>query len=382
VNSRERAYAALEGRPSDRSPVTVLYSRLYHEDHFHELTGLPGWQFDVWANGSAEAYLRLYLTMIGQAPLELLQPHAAPTRAWRERTELVELDCRRFWRDRRDGSLTAVPDPVSGHAKDDQAHQTCIVFDRHDVDEKVRVITAEAQIASGVNDYVDAVVAACGNEHFVISGGVVGTVYRCSQYVGLTNTFYLMAERPDLIDYLCRRLLEQNIERIRTLAACRGDAIYIDDATATSDMISPRHYERFSLPYMRAMVDEIHRLGHKAIIIYFGGIADRLDQIASIGADGLSMETSMKGYVNDVGDICRRIGRRVTIFGNVDPIRFLQDGSDGELEAEMRRQAEAGREARGFVMCTGSPITPSTPLSRVQRFVELGRTIGSRGGGQ
>jgi uroporphyrinogen-III decarboxylase len=126
---------------------------------------------------------------------------------------------------------------------------------------------------------------------------------------------------------------------------------------------------------MKAMVEEIHRLGHKAIIIYFGGIADRLDQIASIGADGLSMETSMKGYVNDIQEICRRIGRRVTIFGNVDPVGVLQDATDEELEAEMRRQASAGRQARGFVMCTGSPITPSTPLRRVRRFIELGKAL-------
>jgi uroporphyrinogen-III decarboxylase len=126
---------------------------------------------------------------------------------------------------------------------------------------------------------------------------------------------------------------------------------------------------------MKAMVDEIHRHGHKAIIIYFGGIADRLDQLASIGADGLSMETSMKGYVNDIDGIARAIGRRVTLFGNVDPVGCLQDAGDDELEAELRRQAEAGRRARGFVMCTGSPITPDTPIARVRRFLELGRRI-------
>jgi hypothetical protein len=37
------------------------------------------------------------------------------------------------------------------------------------------------------------------------------------------------------------------------------------------------------------MVKEIHHLGHKAILIYFGGIADRLEQIASIGADALQV---------------------------------------------------------------------------------------------
>jgi uroporphyrinogen-III decarboxylase len=266
-------------------------------------------------------------------------------------------------------------DPVSGHAFDDRANQTQYVFDRWDVDRLVRVTRAEERIAGGANDYVQAVVAAMGEDHFVMSGGVVGVLYSCSWYVGMANLFALLIEQPDLIDYLCHKILEQNIETIRQLAAAGGDAIYIDDATATCDMISVAHYERFSLPYMREMVREIHRLGQRAITIYFGGIADRLEQIAAIGADGLQMETSMKGYVNDIAQTVRTIGSRVTLFGNVDPVGILQDGSDEELEVEMQRQARAGRQGRGFIMCTGSPITPSTPLSRVQRFLSAGCSL-------
>jgi len=124
---------------------------------------------------------------------------------------------------------------------------------------------------------------------------------------------------------------------------------------------------------MREMVSEIHRLGHKAIIIYFGGIADRLGQIASIGADGLSMETSMKNYVNDIDYIADKIGDKITLFGNIDPVNILQRGTNEELEIEIERQAKALKKCRGFIMCTGSPITPSTSLKRVQKFIELSK---------
>ena len=163
---------------------------------------------------------------------------------------------------------------------------------------------------------------------------------------------------------------------IRRLAAAGGDGIYIDDATATSDMVSPAVYERFSLPYMKMMVDEIHRLGHKAIVIYFGGIMDRLEQIAATGADGLTYEASMKAFVNDTAEIARRIGDRMTLFSNIDPVAILEQGSDVALAAEIRRQVEVGRRARGFVISTASPITPATPLARVQRFLALARELG------
>jgi uroporphyrinogen-III decarboxylase len=374
INSKQRVHAALEGKPVDRDPVTVLYNMLYHLDHFAELTGLPQWQALKWRYAEPDEHLAIYRRMTAAAPFELLQPDEGISRAERQQVEFIALDGIPYLRFKSDGSLTPVL-TESGHATDYAANQTRFVYTKSDIHTQVRVIPAERQLASGVNEARDAIVTALGWDHFIITGGVVGTLYSCGAYVGQLNALEMLKSEPVFIDALCQRILEQNIETIRTLAAAGGDAIYIDDATATSDMISVADYERFSLPYMKAMVEEIHRLGHKAIIIYFGGVMDRLDQIASIGADGLSVETSMKAYVNDIAEIAHRIGQQVTLFGNLDPISVLQDGTDAELEAEMDRQAEAGRSARGFIMCTGSPITPATPLQRVQRFIELGKRI-------
>jgi uroporphyrinogen-III decarboxylase len=251
-------------------------------------------------------------------------------------------------------------DTRSGHARDYAANQIQHVFDRADV------------------DYREALVAEVAETEFILSGGVIGTLYSCGAYVGMENTYPMLIEQPDLMDYLSWRIVEQNIEQIRALAAAGGDAIFIDDATASSDMISVAHYERFSLPCITEMVREIHRLGRRAILIYFGGVADRLEQIAATGADALSMETSMEGYVDDIAEIAARVGDRLTLFGNIDPVGILGRGSDEELEAEIIRQAAAGRECgRGFIICTGSPITPGTSVSHIRRFIELAHRHGA-----
>ena len=84
MNSKERVHAALEGRPVDRMPVTVLYSTLYHLDHFAELTGKAPWERRQWLHASPEEHLGLYTRMVEQAPFEILQPHGAPSREMRE----------------------------------------------------------------------------------------------------------------------------------------------------------------------------------------------------------------------------------------------------------------------------------------------------------
>jgi hypothetical protein len=345
---------------------------LYYQDHFAELTGRPQWEQWLWRYADPDAHVALYRDLLALAPFEVLQPQGCPSRADRESTTLVERDGHRFIYNSRHDTLTPT-ETLSGYPTDDRYNETQHVRDEAEAREKIRPARAEDLLAAGHNDYLDAVVAALGGDHFVISGGLAGAFWTAHFYVGLTNLLLMCIEKHAFVDLLCARCLEHNLEHIRMLAAAGGDAIYLDDAIATSDMISIAHYERFCLPYMAEMVREVHRLGHKAIVIYYGGVMDRLDQIASLGADGFAMETSMKGYVNDLGEIASRIGQRVALFGNLDPIGVLQNGSDARLEEEVARQRAAGAKARGFLLCTGSPVTPSTPLSRVQRFLALGR---------
>jgi len=374
MNNKERMHACLEGRAVDRNPVTVFYSPLYYHDHFEELTGEPQWRMTAWRYAEMAEHLRLYRVMVEKAPFEMLQPDYDIRRSEREQAEFITRGGKHTLRNKTTGALTAL-DFESGHADEYTANEDRKVRTIDEIAEKVAVIPPEEQIAEGLTDKLRAVAAEYGKDQFILSGGVVGTIYSAGWHVGQTNALAMLRLEPEFMDALCQRICEQNIATIQAYGAAGGDAIYIDDATATNDMISPADYERYSLPYMRAMVDEIHRLKHKAIVIYFGGISDRLEQIAATGADCLLMEASMKGFRNEIDAVVEKIGERMTLCANIDPLAVLEQADEAGLTAEMTRQAEAGRKGRGFIMSTGSPITPRTPLSRVRRFIELGKTI-------
>jgi uroporphyrinogen decarboxylase len=184
-------------------------------------------------------------------------------------------------------------------------------------------------------------------------------------------------DEPQLIHRLSERYLALNLERIRAFALAGSDAVWIDDATATSEMISLDMYERFSLPYLKPLVKEIQRLGMKCILVYFGGIADRVAHIVSTGADALVMEASMKGYVNDIAAIAKRVDGRLCLFGNLNPFDDVERLSENQLWARMKAQYESVRPYRRFVTSTGSPLTPRTPVSRIRRYIEMAHALGS-----
>jgi uroporphyrinogen-III decarboxylase len=377
LTDKQRIYDVLEGRPVDRMPVTSLHSQLYTLDHFGELTGREDWRMYEWTVAPPREHLATYRAIAERAPFDILQPQLALPRRERERVRIVAKDGQVFREDKRTGEVKPLQ-TASGHATDYNVNQTRYVHNKRDLNERIKLRTAEQQIADGVYDYAQEVVSAFGNDRFILTGGVVSTLYQCHDLVGMTNLLQMLAAEPDLVDDMSKKILEQNIEDIRATASAGGDAIYIDDATAMSDTLSVQQYERFCMPYIKHMVDEIHSLGQKAILICSGDINERLEHIISLGADGLSIETGTagtNGSANDIVDIAQKTGRRVALFGNIDPVGVLQGGSDALLEAEVCRQAKAKGYARGFITCTGSPITPFTSLERVQRFIDLAKSV-------
>ncbi|MEK7475765.1 MAG: uroporphyrinogen decarboxylase family protein [Candidatus Coatesbacteria bacterium] len=370
MTTKERVFSALEGRPAGPTPVTSPYVGLFQLDHFGEYTGRPNWHWAQWMNAGPADYLRVFREMHRQTPFDILQPHGAPSHGERESVEVVEKNGKPWRHDRRNDSWTSL-ETVSGHAMDFAANEERHVRTRGDADRMMRPTPVRQALESGRYDYVRAVVEGMGADHFVLSGGVIGTLFSVQPFTGESALLEMMVEDPGLLDYIARKALASSIEEVRALAACGGHGIFVDESLATSDAISPAQYERFCLPVTRALVEEIHRHGHQAFVYYFGGVADRLDLVAATGADVVGVEASMKGYVNDLPDIARKLGNRVAVLGNVDPLGTLEQGTGSELEAEVRRQAGAREFARGYLASTGSPITPRTTLGRVREFLEV-----------
>jgi len=67
------------------------------------------------------------------------------------------------------------------------------------------------------------------------------------------------------------------------------------------------------------------------------------------------------------------------LFGNIDPVGMIGKAPDDVLQSEILRQAEAGINGRAFIMSPASPITPKTPLRRVQCFIELAKKAPVKG---
>ena len=181
-----------------------------------------------------------------------------------------------------------------------------------------------------------------------------------------------MSELLDLTAFELREAMAageiSSVDAVRQAAMLGAAGILIWECF--TDLISPQAYKTFSVPYMRQVVEECRNLGIKSIYGFAGNPAGKLDAILSIGADALAFEESKKNFVVDINQLAEYIDGRCTLFGNLDAIGVLQDGSEAQLRDAIAKQITAGRRNRNrFVVSLGSPVTPATLESVNQQIV-------------
>ena len=138
-----------------------------------------------------------------------------------------------------------------------------------------------------------------------------------------------------------------------------------------------RLYSWLGYEGMMILIGSAPELARHAARRYLEKAKTYLRELAALGADAVHFEESKKNFVIDIDDVVAVIEGRCTVFGNLDSIGILQNGSDDDLRAEIERQLKAGWRNRGrFIMSTGSPITPATPVERVRLYTDTVRAMG------
>lgn len=375
MTPKARMNAVLEGKPVDRLPVTVPYTFLVQDDHWNELTGLPIEKYYEWVFSDPDTYVSMHEIFREKLPFDIFQIRS--TGNWEKNWEgvrCVKKDNKLYLYNEKTGQSKEAPS--NPHHLSPPANETQLVYDKDDINRLVKITSAEKLMERIHYQYAKKAVERFGKDQFMLIEGILGTFYHCHFYTGLTNLYTLVYDDPNLMEYLSSKLLEKTVEYIRAYGNIGADAMYIDDAMTTNDMISVKLYEKFSMPYISQIVKEIKNHGMKTVIIYFGGVADRIEHIISTGVDALIMESSMKGFVNDIESIAQQIKGRICLYGNIDPVKIIENSCDELLYEEIKKQAEIGKKSGRFVISTGSPITPGTPLSRIQKYIEYARELG------
>jgi uroporphyrinogen decarboxylase len=165
-----------------------------------------------------------------------------------------------------------------------------------------------------------------------------------------------------LIDFSSRVLLEY----AKAVKETGVDAIFWCDPTASADLISPKHFKNFAVPYIKGLIEKTKEMGLGAFIHICGNTTDRLDTILEIAPHLMSVDTKV-----DLANAKRVLGNKVAVMGNVDTTNILLKKPEDILAEGKACLAKAGKV--GYAMGAGCDIPIGSPLENVRALWEAAK---------
>ena len=133
-----------------------------------------------------------------------------------------------------------------------------------------------------------------------------------------------------------------------------------------SGVLSDAAFREFSLAYAKNVLADVTRAHEGRTvprILFTKGGGPWLEALADSGADALGID-----WQTDLGEARRRVGARVALQGNMDPMALF--APPHAIEAEAKRILAAYGSGPGHVFNLGHGVSQHTPPEHVQALVE------------
>ncbi|HDY64805.1 MAG TPA: hypothetical protein ENH84_01055 [Phycisphaerae bacterium] len=204
-----------------------------------------------------------------------------------------------------------------------------------------------------------------------VTGRIAAPFSACGLLFGVEPILMGMIENPDLLTKAMRLLEDYNVRWAQAQVESGADAIWLGDCLATSYFISPDNYRQHAAGPADTASKGIQRCG--GIVLYHGGEIS-LPHL-EIAAE-LSFDTINIGEHADLAEVKERIGGKVCLMGNLDPIRVLREGTPDKVQEETSKTVLAGKVGGGYIFCTGEGVTHDTPVENVLAMTQAVRKCG------
>ncbi|MGD9140140.1 MAG: uroporphyrinogen decarboxylase family protein [bacterium] len=218
--------------------------------------------------------------------------------------------------------------------------------------------------------YVDACRKAVGAIGDAPVGGVIcGPWTLATNLRGAQELIMDTVEDPDFVHELMR--FTSGVTRVFGEAVTGTRAgLSLSEAPASLSLISPKIFNEFVLPYLKEIVGHFKERKSGITLHICGFIDPIMDDIVSSGAIAISMDQP-----SSLDKMLSACGSKSVVIGNVSTGVFI-DGSREDIESEVRRCVEVGKDRGGFILSTGCEISPKGDLDRVRTFCELAASMG------
>ncbi len=212
-------------------------------------------------------------------------------------------------------------------------------------------------------------------KHRVPLIGFAGAPFTLATYMieggtskNFVNTKKMMFQNGPVFRYLMEKITDMLISYLSSQIRAGAQAIQIFDSWA--GILAPEDYKRYAFPYAKKVIAETRK--EQVPVIYFvNDCAGILKEVKNCGADVISVDWRV-----DLSDAIKKLGRKVTVQGNLDPCALFLPGE--KLVERVKEILWKGEAAKSHIFNLGHGVLPQTPVENVITMVEAVHTYGSR----
>ncbi|MHB1376702.1 MAG: uroporphyrinogen decarboxylase family protein [Candidatus Humimicrobiaceae bacterium] len=197
--------------------------------------------------------------------------------------------------------------------------------------------------------------------------GMLGPIDICCSICGQTNFFIFAKTEPVLAHSLLEKVTDFMIKNIAVrdelFKPDNHDFSLYDDFCA---FFNRDDFLEFAYPYIKKVWDAYTDKDSIRQFHCDSPLDHVVDLLPEMGVNVLLMFDPK----NDIGFFKEKIGDRVCLKGNINPLKFLRFGTPETIKAEVKRQLDAAMKGGGYIISTGGEMADGTPDENIFALIE------------
>ncbi|HZK34363.1 MAG TPA: uroporphyrinogen decarboxylase family protein [Bacillota bacterium] len=199
-----------------------------------------------------------------------------------------------------------------------------------------------------------------------VQGWVEGGFAEACDLRGINNMMMDVALDPEASKELIEISTQGAIDFALAQVEAGADIIGIGDAAAS--LIGPEMYREFALPYEKRIVEAIHKAGAKTKLHICGNINSIIELIMETGVDMIDCD-----WMVDFEKANKLVGTNVSACGNFDPVAILLEGDPELVKQEVERCLN--QSSPTSVIAAGCEVPVNTPKENLQAVSEALKSL-------
>ncbi len=196
-----------------------------------------------------------------------------------------------------------------------------------------------------------------------VIGNLVGPLSLASSLIDAALLLKALRRDPGKVHGMLEFLTANSIKYGEALIKGGADLIVISDPSATGEIIGPRMFSEFALPYLNEMIARMHALGKPVIVHICGNISTVYDPLTLLACECISVDSMV--HIRSVKDALP--GKR--LMGNICT-RLLQEGPIGPIEKVSRNLLHAGID----ILAPACGLSAKTPVRHIKAMADAAKS--------